>query len=63
MPDNKINPCEHKPKVYLGGVPIDPHVYEEKEVHHNCTVIVSRCKYCGKIDISWTKESEDENDI
>ncbi|MBQ6906218.1 MAG: hypothetical protein IJN75_04280 [Clostridia bacterium] len=55
-----MNECEKTPQVYIGDIPVDPHIYEEIEVHHNCTVIISRCKKCGKIDISWSKEADDE---
>ena len=34
---------------------LDPCIYENIEIHTNCTVIVSRCQKCGNIDISWIK--------
>ena len=30
-------------------------IYENIEIHTNCTVIISRCQKCGNIDISWIK--------
>lgn len=43
---------------------LDPCVYEEIQRYENATVIISRCKNCGHIDISWlrqenTREVED----
>lgn len=35
---------------------LDPCVYEELERYKNVTVIISRCKKCGHIDISWKKQ-------
>ena len=48
--------CHHKDGDYvkIGEHDIDPCLYEEIERHYNCNVIVSRCKRCGNIDISWT---------
>ena len=34
---------------------LDPCLYEDIEIHTNCTVIVSRCKKCGHVEISWIK--------
>lgn len=34
---------------------LDPCIYENIEIHTNCTVIVSRCQKCGNVDISWIK--------
>lgn len=40
---------------------LDPCIYEDIEIHKNVTVIVSRCKNCGKIDISWLRTPETES--
>ncbi len=40
---------------------LDPCLYEDIEVHTNCCVIISRCKRCGNIDISWTKNEDCES--
>lgn len=40
---------------------LDPCIYEDIEIHQNVTVIVSRCKNCGKIDISWLRTPETES--
>lgn len=34
---------------------LDPCLYEDIEIHTNCTVIVSKCKKCGHLEISWVK--------
>ena len=39
---------------------LDPHVYEDIEMYVNATVIISRCKYCGKITISWIRQENTE---
>jgi hypothetical protein len=31
------------------------HNWVDIEEHKNCTVTVSKCEVCGKIDISWIK--------
>lgn len=48
-------------KVLLDGVhELDPCIYEEIERYRNVTVIVSRCKRCGNIDISWIRQENTE---
>ena len=37
---------------------LDPCVYEDIEIHTSCMVAVSRCKNCGHIEISWTKNDD-----
>ena len=37
---------------------VDPCVYEDIEMHTNVTVIVSRCKNCGNIEISWHRQED-----
>jgi len=44
--------------ISIGDIEIDPCEYEEIEVVENCTVYISRCKKCGKIDIAWERNSE-----
>lgn len=34
---------------------LDPCIYETTETYTNCVVEISRCKKCGKINISWCK--------
>lgn len=40
---------------------LDPCVYEDIELHTNCQVIVSRCKRCGHIEVSWIKNDDCES--
>lgn len=39
---------------------LDPCVYEDIEMYTNVTVIVSRCKNCGHIDIRWMRQEDTE---
>lgn len=38
------------------GYELSPHVFEEVERVENATVVISRCKDCGKYDIGWYRE-------
>ena len=40
---------------------LDPCVYEDIEIHTNCTVIISRCTKCGNLEISWIKNEDCES--
>ena len=40
---------------------LDPCVYEDIEIHTNCTVIISRCTKCGNLEISWIKNDDCES--
>lgn len=39
---------------------LDPCVYEDMEIWRNVTVIVSRCKNCGKIELGWKRQENTE---
>lgn len=39
---------------------LDPCVYEDIEMYTNVTVIVSKCKNCGNIDIRWMRQEDTE---
>lgn len=39
---------------------LDPCVYEEIERYANVTISISKCKYCGNIDISWFRQEDTE---
>lgn len=39
---------------------LDPCIYEEIERYINVTVIISKCKKCGNIDISWERQEDTE---
>lgn len=47
--------------VEVGGVPVDPCIYQEIETHRNVTVHVMRCVRCGHIEIEWSKEDDDDS--
>lgn len=36
--------------------PVSGHMFVDEEVHKNCTVTISRCEQCNKLDIAWTKK-------
>ena len=37
---------------------LDPCVYEEVERYANVTVIISRCRNCGHIEVSWMRQED-----
>lgn len=39
---------------------LDPCVYEDIEMYTNVTVVVSRCKKCGHIEVSWIRQDNTE---
>ena len=39
---------------------LDPCVYEDIEMYANVTVVVSRCKKCGNVEISWIRQDNTE---
>lgn len=39
---------------------LDACIYEDIEKYSNVTVIVSRCKRCGHIEISWIRQDNTE---
>lgn len=39
---------------------LDPCMYEDIEMYTNVTVIVSKCKNCGSIDIRWMRQEDTE---
>ena len=39
---------------------LDPCIYEDVEMYTNVTVVISRCKKCGHIEISWMKQENTE---
>lgn len=41
---------------------LDPCYYVEKEIHRNVTVIVSVCKNCGHVMLSWLKQDNTEDE-
>lgn len=49
-------------EVKIGGIEVDPCIYEIKEIHTNVTVYVRQCPRCGSVDIAWVRQ-EDTEDI
>lgn len=53
--------CKHPDGVVIkpdGVHELDPCVYEEIEKYANVSVTVSRCRYCGHIDIAWSRQED-----
>ena len=40
---------------------LDPCIYEDIEIHTDCTVIISKCSKCGNLEISWIKNDDCES--
>ena len=58
-----MSKCEHPGSIIIkpdGVNELDPCVYEDVEKYKNVTVIVSRCIYCGHIEISWVRQEDTE---
>ena len=43
--------------------PLDPCIYETKEIHSNVTVFVNQCSNCGHIELEWHRTDETEDII
>ena len=39
---------------------LDPCIYEDIEMYTNVTIIISRCKKCGHVEISWMRQDDTE---
>ena len=39
---------------------LDPCIYEDVMMYTNVTVIVSKCKECGHVEISWLRQDDTE---
>ena len=39
---------------------LDPCVYEDVEMYANVTIVISRCKKCGHVEISWLRQEDTE---
>ena len=42
----------------INGIPVDPCVYEDAEIYKNVTVIISKCKKCGNVEIQWKRQDD-----
>ena len=40
---------------------LDPCIYEDVEMYTNVTVVISRCKKCGHIEVSWIRQENTED--
>ena len=52
-------------KILPDGVhELSPHIYEQKQLLHNVTVEILKCKKCGEISIGWYRQDDtyEEND-
>jgi hypothetical protein len=50
-------------KILPDGVnELDACVYEDIERYKNVTVVISRCKKCGHIEISWIRQDDTEQE-
>ena len=48
--------------VNVGGLAdVEPCLFEDIEMHTNVTVIVSRCKVCGRVELSWIRQEDTED--
>jgi len=62
---------EHNCKCSYNGITIkpdgvhelDPCIYQDIEMYKNVTVIVSQCKNCGNISLSWLRQENTEEII
>lgn len=53
-----------KVDITVFGVPLDPCQYELIEKYRNVTVEILRCKNCGHVEISWSRqENTEEGDV
>ena len=55
--------CQHPNGIVIksdGIHELDPCIYEDIEMYTNVTVIVSKCKVCGNVDIQWMRQDDTE---
>lgn len=55
--------CQHPGGVIVkpdGVNELDPCIYEEIERYRNVMVSVMRCKVCGHVEVSWTRQEDTE---
>ena len=61
MEDKKIKKCSFPHGVLIkpdGENELDPCIYVEEKRYQNVTVIISKCKNCGTVDISWLRQPD-----
>lgn len=42
---------------------IELNIFDEEEIHTNCTIVIWRNSVTGEESVGWYENSEDENDI
>jgi hypothetical protein len=40
---------------------LDPCIYEDIEMYTNVTVVISKCKKCGHIEVGWIRQENTED--
>lgn len=45
--------CAMRERRTVEGTLVEGHRYRDTEKHEGCTVIVSVCENCGKVDVGW----------
>lgn len=46
--------------VSIGGILVDPCIMDDIKEYRNVTVVVSKCRFCGKITWSWKRQENTE---
>lgn len=41
-------------------IAVETNIYDQEEIHHNCTVHVLRNSVTGDVSVGWWKEKEEE---
>lgn len=54
--------CKHEEgaTVRIGKYAVDPCLYKRIEGYRNVNVFISRCVYCGAVEISWERTEQTE---
>ena len=47
-------------EVKIGGIPVAPCIYTDRQRLHDVDITISECEKCGAIDISWSKNEDTE---
>lgn len=54
--------CKHPggARVIIAGHELSPCVMQDTEIYKNVTVIISKCKRCGAVEVSWRRQEDTE---
>lgn len=54
--------CKHPggAKITIAGHELSPCVMQDTEIYRNVTVIISKCKRCGAVEVSWMRQENTE---